>query len=322
MYQVRKLGKLTLELLEPLSAQFSFADFCEPAGTIDFKCDDGFLQNKYLRLFRLSFPGYELEATIAEGRVFVRRNGLYQHSDAYLGAERCAVAIQWDTDSVACGVQPPGVDSMDTCMRAVRTPHTLPPRELVHLLRTESLVSNAAYRSEGELYATVLDCLHLCELDIRRHGSESFVWTKSTDVFLPMAEPQISKFLAGYLTSHGASRNFDVTCEPLVGTGNLDFHIVAPILNGPIARVAIEAKKADSAQLIPGFQTQLPEYMRRLGTAYGIFLVYWLKSSNYPHPSQATYAELEIQRLHPLPRPPTIRSVCVDFSFGPTPSKM
>ena len=132
----------------------------------------------------------------------------------------------------------------------------------------------------------------------------------------------VHTLLAGYLTSHGASRNFDVTCEPLVGTGNVDFHIVAPVLNGPMARIAMEAKKADSAQLIPGFQTQLPEYMRRLGTAYGIFLVYWLKSSNYPHPSHATYDDLEFQRLYPLPRPLMVRSVGIDFSWGPTPSKM
>jgi len=245
---------------------------------------------------------------------------LSQATPARRGGQLCTMSDpQGSTYRSQFGVQATGATSV---MRAVRTPHTVLTQELVHLLRTERLLSNDAYRTPNDLYTTVLDVLHLCQLDIRRHGSESFVWVKDGATHTPVAEPRMSKFLAGYLSSHGAARNFDVTCEPVVGTGSLDFHVVAPILNGPLSRIAIEAKKADSPQLVSGFEKQMPEYMHRLGTPYGIFLVYWLKSSNYPHPSQDTYQALEIEKLHPLRGGPTVRSVCIDFSLGPTPSRL
>jgi hypothetical protein len=230
--------------------------------------------------------------------------------------------MQWNTDSIACGVmsESSAADSMDAHMRAVRTPFTVPPLELVRTLRTHNLLLNSSYRSTDDLFSTILDCLHLCEQDIRKHGCERFAWGKNGDKSHPLDEPEISRFVAGYLSSHGAARNFEVTCEPIAGSGNLDFYVVAPIENAGLGKVAIEAKKANSAQLTHGFKVQLPEYMARLGTHYGVFLTYWLKSEAYPYPKQHTYAELEIEKLHPLQRPPTVRTVGLDLSFGPTPS--
>ena len=322
MYETRQLGPAKLEVFTQLKSQISFADFCPPAGTIEFNAYDGFLSNS-LRLFQISFPGYELEAKIHDGKVFIRRNDYYQYSEEFKGLGKCHVAVQWDTDSIACGVMPESSTSasMDAHMRAVRTPFTAPPLELVRTLRTHNLLSNSSYRNADDLFSTILDCLHFCEQDIRKHGCERFSWGKNGDKSHPLDEPEISRFVAGYLSSHGTARNFEVTCEPIAGSGNLDFYIVAPIKNAGLGKVAIEAKKADSVQLVHGFNVQLPEYMVRLGTNYGVFLTYWLKSGTYPYPKQNTYAELEIDKLHPLQRPPTVRTIGLDLSYGPSPSR-
>ena len=320
-YESRTLGAATLELFSPLKSQISFSDFCPPAATIEFAAHDEFLSNS-LRLFRLSFPGHELEATVHEGRVFIKRNGLCQHSEQYVGKERCEVAIQWDTDSIACGVKPASSAApMDQHMRAVHTPVTVPPLELVRLLRTENLLFNSAYRTIDDLFGTVVDCLYLSNADIRRHGGEKFVWRKNGDATTPLDEPDISRYIASFLSAHGAAKNFDVTCESIAGTGNIDFYIVGPILDSGLGKIAIEAKKADSAKLVQGFQIQLPEYMARIGTNHGIYLVYWLQSALYPHPSQSNYAKLEIEKLRPIPRLPGVRTVGMNLSLGPTPSK-
>lgn len=322
MHETRILGSAKLELFTQVKSQISFSDFCLPAGTIEFNAYDGFL-NSSLRLFLISFPGYELEVKTRDGMVFIRRNDHYQHSEQFNSCDRCHVAIQWNTDSIACGVMPESsnAESMDVHMRAVRTPFTVPPPELIRTLRTHNLLFNSSYRSIDDLFATVLDCLHLCEQDIRKHGCERFAWGKSGDQSRPLDEPEISRFLAGYLSSHGAARNFEVICEPIAGSGNIDFYVVAPVEKTGLGKVAIEAKKADSAQLIHGFEVQLPEYMVRIGTNYGVYLTYWLKSKAYPYPKQATYAQLEIEKLHPLRRPPTVRTLGLDFSYGSTPSQ-
>ena len=321
MDEVRVLGSARLELFSPLKSQISFSDFCRPMATMEFVANDGLLSNAF-QLFRLSFPGYELEAKIKEGRVFFRRNAHWQHSEAFIGTERCNVAIQWDADSISIGVKPANVPgTMDGHMRATRTPVTVPPMELVRALRTESLLNNAAYRTVDDLFGTVADCLSLCEADIRRHGAERFVWGKDGNKDSPLDEPEISRHVASFLSVHGAHKNFDVMCESVAGGGNLDFYVLGPIVGAGLGKVAIEAKKAESGRLEHGFQVQLPEYMARIGTQYGIYLVYWLKSAAYARPSQSSYAELEIEKLHPIARLPTIRTLGMDLSYGPSPSK-
>lgn len=322
MYETRSLGQLKLELFAPMKGNISFSDFCAPAGTIEFAACDGFLDNN-LVLFRLSYPGYELEARVRDGMVFVRRNGLYQNSDQYLGKDRQHVAIQWSIDSIGCGITPWSDDSslMNLHMRSIRTPPTVPPQELIRTLRTENLLVNSAYPTADDLFTTVIDCLHLCEFDIRRLGAERFVWGKNGDATRPLDEPEISRYVATFLASHGAARNFDVSCESLAGSGNVDFWIVGPVKSAGLAKIAIEAKKADNAGYEQGFRVQLPQYMDRLGASHGIFMTYWLKSPAYPHPRYTSYAELETTVLHPLPRRPGIRSLSLDLSNGPTPSK-
>jgi hypothetical protein len=230
------------------------------------------------------------------------------------------VALQWDVDSIGCGVAPSGGD-MNNHMRSVRTPPTVPPRELVRALRTNNLLLNSAYQSADDLFVTVLDCLHLCQVDMRRHGGERFVWGKNGDPGRPLDEPEISRYVATFLSSHGAARNFDVSCEPRAGSGNVDFWVVGPVHNAGLAKIAIEAKKADHSAYVQGFSTQLPTYMARLEASHGVFLTYWLKSQTYPHPRQASYAELEVEVLHPIPRGPGIRTIALDLSNGPPPSR-
>ena len=180
---------------------------------------------------------------------------------------------------------------------------------------------NKPYEDANDLFSTVLDCLHLCEVDIRRHGSEKLVWGKGGDLHKPMDEPDITRYVASFLSSHGAARNFDVICEPIAGSGKLDFYVVGSTLKSGLAKIAIEAKKADNSKLSHGLKIQLPEYMERIQTQHGIYLVYWLKSQNYPYPRQFSYPYLEIEVLHPIPRIHNIRTLGIDLSLGYTPSK-
>jgi hypothetical protein len=323
MYTTHTLGALTLQLFNQMKGHVSVADFCATAATVEFAANDGLLDNDLI-FFKLSFPGYELDAGCLDGRVFVRRNGLYQHSEQIRGRERLHVAIQWNVDSIGCGIAPWTGDwsVMNQHMRAVRTPYTTPPLELHRMLRANNLLVGTAYKSPDDVFATVLDCLHLSEEDIRRFGSERFVWGKQGDSDRPFDEPEISRFVATFLASYGATRNFDVTCEAVAGSGNIDFWITAPVINAGLAKVAIEAKKAENAKkLAHGFSVQLPAYMSRLRAQHGVFLVYWLKSPDYQYPSQSSYPELEIEVLHPLPRPPGVRSISIDLSRTPSPSR-
>lgn len=299
----------------------AFSDFCEPAGTIDFKVHQGFLRNS-LKLFSFTYGEFIFEAKIQDGMIFIMRNGHYQHSEQYLGDGSCHIALQWSIDSIGCGIVPPDSSTdMKSHLRTARTPITIPPAEIVNILRRENLLNNAKYQNMDIFFTTVIDSLHCCQEDIRRHGAERLLWRKTNENgWKPVDEPDISRGVASFLSVYGALKNFDVTCESVAGLGSMDFHIVAPV-GDSLRKIAIEAKKAESADLVKGFTTQLPIYMQRIGTDYGIYLVYWLKSPDYPYPQKYdNYANLEIEELHPIARPETIRTIGMNFSKEANPS--
>jgi hypothetical protein len=319
LYEVREFGLARLELLSEIHGKLAFSDFCASANTIEFPVNDAFLDRDAV-IFRLTYPGYELEASTRDGKVFFRRNGAWLHSGKHRGLGKSKVMIEWDVSLIGCGVAPM-LEDMAAHVFIFETPPTVPPAELVRTLRTENLLVNSAYRSGDDLFTSVIDCIHLCEMDIRRHGAERFAWGKNNDANRPNDEPEISRLVATFLSVYGAARNFDVSCEPRAGSGNVDFWVVGPVHSSGLAKIAIEAKKADHSAYRQGFVAQLPEYMHRLGATHGIFLTYWLRSPGYPYPSLPSYGDLEASVLHPLPRLPGVRTLGIDLSRGPTPSR-
>lgn len=319
--EIRKLGPITLELFPMIKSQIAFSDFCSPVSTVDFKLGGGFLRNS-LKLFSFAYKDFIFEAKVQDGMVFIMRNGHYQHSEQYLGNDTCQIALQWTVDSIGSGIVPPdSSNDMNHHLRAVHTPITIPPIEMVNILRKESLLNNAKYENMDAFFSTVIDSLHCCEEDIRRHGAEKLYWKMSSkNVWNPINEPDISRSVASFLSIYGALKNFDVTCESIAGTGNLDFHVVAPVSDG-IGKIAIEAKKAESNDLVKGLDTQLTTYMQRIGTNYGVYLIYWLKSPDYAFPDKYdSYAKLEIDKLRPIARSATIRTIGINLAKEKSPS--
>lgn len=319
----KQIGSISLEVCEELEPGISFTDFCCPSGTIEFNAYDGFLTRDIL-LFSFSYKDFIFQSKIKDGMVFVRRNNLYQHSEQVLDLTGCsAVAIQWDIESIGCGVKCPNSDKdINYHIRSVRTPLTTPSREIVQLLRKNNLLDNESYRSINDLFMTVIDCLSLCESEIRRYGAERLFWKKDGGKYFPIREPDITTGVAPFLSSYGATRNFDVVCESVVGSGRIDFYITAPVVDLGIGKIAIEAKKADSNDLTDGLSKQLPEYMERLKTSFGILLVYWMKSFDYLYPSAGSYPLLEIEKLHPIQRATFIRTICLDLSRSNSSSQL
>jgi len=320
--EIRLLGPIRLELFPMIKSSITFSDFCTPIGTIEFKVHNSFLSNSLI-LFSFSYGEFIFEVKIQDGMVIIMRNGFYQQSEQYLGNGSCQVALQWNIDYIGCGIVTPDSSSdMNQHLKAVHTPITIPPKEIVNILRKENLLSSAKYENMDVFLGTIIDSLYCCQEDVRRYGAERLLWKKvSANDLVPIDEPDISICLASYLSIYGALKNFDVTCESVTGLGNMDFHIVAPVKDS-IGKIAIEAKKAESKDLVKGFKNQLPIYMNRIGTNYGIYIIYWLKSPDYPYPVKyETFAELEIEKFHPIPRSETIRIVGMNFSREATPSR-
>lgn len=313
------LGNAHLHVFEGAEIPLSLSDFLDEAATIEFAARNGFLRND-LCVFELHYPRYEFEVKVRDGQVLIRRNGLEIRSHRYTGNEPYHVAIQWDANSIGCGVAPLGAD-MNQHMSIAPTPLTIPPPGFLKDLRCGTQ-GRTTYSSIEEFYSRVVDCISFCERDIRRYGSEKFLWSVDGDAIRPLHEPEMTRFVASYLGLYGAINGFEVACESRAGGGDLDFCVYGHVEDIGLAKIAIEAKKANSPDVEHGFTRQLPAYMNRLETRYGIFLIYWLRSERYPHPTHATYQQFEINQLHPLTRLGHIRTVGINLSLDRSPSNL
>ncbi len=305
-----------------MKGSISVTDLCSTAATMEFHSFPGRLDQSII-FFKLSYPGFEFEAGCENGGVYIRRNGFSQHSEKTPNAGRLHVAIEWDVQTIACGISPnfdePNI--MANHIRVQQTPYTAPPIEIHRLLRTHSLIEGTTYKTAADLFSTVIDCFDFVQKDIRKFSVERHVWGKNGNSNQPLDEPDISRFVGSYLAAQGAAKCFDVTCEPIAGNGNIDFWVVGPVENIGLVKIAIEAKKADHKQLTHGLSHQLPAYMNRMEAHFGIFLVYWLKSPSYPYPKQASYPYLEMEVLRPIYRPSNIRTLSINLSKELTPSQ-
>ncbi|PIG30499.1 hypothetical protein CLU93_4838 [Janthinobacterium sp. 35] len=315
------LGRVKLSISEDAPIPISISDFTQDAGTIEFIAREGYLSGPTKHLFRLEYPGYIIESCISNGQVFIRRNGLHQNSAKYDGSDPYHVAIQWTATSVGCGITPKGED-MNAAMRSVHTPYTTPPLGMIRDLKCGSQRAGDSYPSVEALFSRVLDCLSFCEMDIRRYGAEKFLWTGADSDIEPLSEPEMSRLVASFLAIYGGVNNFEVSCEPRAGGGSVDFCVYGHVENVGQAKIAIEAKKAHSADLEHGFTHQLPAYMERLETRHGIYLVYWLRSDRYLRPDFPAYHNLEIDKLHPLARAGYVRSVGLNLALDRSPSRI
>lgn len=322
MYNEKSIGRATLRYVPLMRGALAFSDFCAPSASLTFKAGGGFFTNNAV-LFSLSFNGFEIEAKVQEGRIFFRRNGFYQHTQVCDPNGSYRVALQWEPDSIGCGVAKI-VDDVeeDLELQAVRTEVTFPPLDLAQELRTDGLLHDKAFKNAEDLFITVVDCLEMCEVDIKRFGTERLLWAKEGSSMKPIAEPMMSRLVASHLAGLGAAKGFAVSCEEVAGAGNVDFSVSAHVHGEGIRKVAIEAKKADNLKIQTGLTHQLPAYMNRLAAEWGILLTYWLASAAYPYPKYSSYADFESHVLHPLPRRPTVRTLGIDLSYGLAPSRM
>jgi hypothetical protein len=174
--------------------------------------------------------------------------------------------------------------------------------------------------------------------EISKSGDINGFWdrqqsTNGKTVKRPKREPDISPQIARRLGDITFRKNISFREEVQLGNGKLDLLASAPLADGSIAEVCIEMKEAHSPSLAHGLTIQLPEYMRRVETDYGIYCVLNF-GSDYPCDAEQ-FIKLGIQLsaetcsridaligvvAHSLEIP--IKIVIVDLFAPPTPSKM
>lgn len=154
---------------------------------------------------------------------------------------------------------------------------------------------------------------------IKSKGIYKLLWNNEEK---PFKEPEAQPLLYSLLDTFFEIKGIQLSKEPELANGKLDFNCSYTNKRGDIVRTCIEVKNAHHDKLIDGLITQLPLYMEASNTESGIFLVLWYKGNNFNFPKYETIEELEKTLLSKIPQNKNIEIIIIDCSKQTAPSKI
>lgn len=164
---------------------------------------------------------------------------------------------------------------------------TIPPNSLYVWARKRLLISRRTYVRPGEVFNVVIDALQALNEDVSITSDSAGFWDEQREgnrivKLIPKREPIITRHIESRLRDITMQKNIDIMREVEVGNSILDLLFSAPLASGSTVKVCVEVKKAHARDLAHGLSVQLPEYMRRLGTDFGVYCVIYF-GEDYQH---------------------------------------
>lgn len=315
-----------------LRGNFGLLDLLAPEATL--YCVFGYDRMTPGQLFLVQGPGYTLDLRTSHENLELVRNG-YQAKVRLAHPSRrtgnLITTIIWDQTRLHLWISDRDGDRDDTC----NTPSSFPPYALREWARRQALAPDVIYESSEILYESVLDQLqHLRDKIVDANAINPF-WDIQYDgntivTRKPKHETDIHPLIRLLLDDLEIQKGLQVIPEYPTGSGSLDFLICGRTSSNQIVKVCVEFKHAHSADLAHGFKVQLPEYMARTATDYGIYCVldfgstYPANASKLHIPglnSDESSLDLFLSLAHVGTGHRYLRSLIIDVSKRVVPSK-
>lgn len=224
-------------------------------------------------LFHVSCTGYELRVGIDRGHVFTRRNGQVAAIPIDL-AKRQIVTWIWSPERIFVEVAgSDGVHSQET-----KTPFTVVPTTLLNWARQRATATRETpFENAANVLEEICDQLAAIGPKLRNTGGWACFWDVHYDGSkivsrAPKKERDVNPMVHSLICDIEVTKGIQIYPEHPAGNARMDFLFTAPT-SGGLANVCSEFKLAHSRDLANGLQRQLPEYMTRKLTEYGVFVV-------------------------------------------------
>lgn len=259
-----------------------------PAGAATMMAPCVPLPSSYFHVFFLVKTGGYLLAFGRRGdRYFFRRNNTsvqLPFPPRHLMAQDMAVAITWSLEDISIsgyvgsrgkqGKRP----RWESRFTDRKTDATVPPNSLYRWARRQLLLPNVDYSTPGQVFSVIIDALRTLNEEISITGDIGGFWDEQREgkrikKLEPKREPIITRHIESRLRDITLQKNVDIMRESQLGNSQLDLLFSAPLRDGTTAKICVEVKKAHADDLVHGLSVQLPEYMRKVGTDYGIYCV-------------------------------------------------
>lgn len=227
-------------------------------------------------MFSVSTHNYLLQLGMNDDAVFLIRNNVNVAAALAPRDTRTGpflVEVVWSPTELTIMV---GDRSGSSRRISVQTPPTFPPHSLHEWARRQSLIPTVTYESPVKVYETVIDQLQQLQKKIVDTNAINGFWDlqyNGNKVVLrkPKKETDIHPQIRLLLYDFELLKNMQVAPEYPIGSGRLDFLISGNVSGSGVVNVCLEFKVAHAADLAHGIEKQLPEYMARRATDFGVF---------------------------------------------------
>ncbi|PUB78033.1 MAG: hypothetical protein DBO99_07990 [gamma proteobacterium symbiont of Ctena orbiculata] len=167
-------------------------------------------------------------------------------------------------------------------------------------------------------------CYRLLEITLKKSiefgGLNDSFWEKCGEHDTPILERKAQPIIYNQLRFLVSMKGITLSREVIASNGSLDFHF-SYTKNDVLMNVCVELKNAHHPNLKHGITTQLPLYIKDVGSREGIFLVLWYKSDKFNKPTAyADINELELVLSNIAPKKYKIKSLIIDCSPKASPS--
>jgi hypothetical protein len=320
----------SVEIAPPFAGLATVPQLIAPEGTLMAVFPDGVGPGI---MFRVRAPGFDFVLRVTDDSFEFVRNGSVAR--APLGEARTRPSMldaRWTPEFLAVGVSygPTAHQHSNDC----QTPPIRPPQSLRVWAHKASLIPTIQYPSAQLVHAEVATQLRQLNERIRDRNAITGFWDNHYDdrkklPSTPKHEPHIHPQIESLLFHLPLQRGIEIRPEHPAGSRELDFLFTGRTVDGTTVDVCVEFKKAHATDLAHGLMVQLPEYMDRCRTDYGVYCVLDF-GEEYP-PNLGALALPHLSGL-PLDAVLELRSrdtgrmylttVVLDVAPKPAPSKM
>lgn len=281
--------------------------------------------------FYVQSEGYLLSFGRKGNTYFLKKNDSIVSIDtsSSLTCRNQEISFVWDIDFLKIFTKN-NVDSTST-------PTCYPPNTLYDWARKKLLTEKPSYTRPGKIYNIVKESIEALNEQISTTSDIGLFWDKQFEgkkitKSIPKQEPEITQHIESRLKDVAFVNDLEIMRETQRGNGQIDLTFLGALNDGRIVKVCVEVKRAQAQDLVHGVTVQLPEYMRRLSSNYGIYCILYFGTDYPPKKSQFNISgntEIDgnnlIQLLLPfLPEPGgiIISPLILDLSKKKSPSKL
>ena len=334
---------MIIDIAPQLMGDVTPRDLIEASGTLTFWINYSQLgAGKEGYLFRVAIDKYYLEVGFKESSFYIARNDLKleepistQIPDGYVNCyamwqpTKLSLLMLDKSYDEAVSSGADAITEIENRRKVLETPPTLPPNSLITWARKEAITPITTYDSLSHFYEAVTSALQSISDEVSTVGMYDAFWNiayRGSRVVSrkPKKEPNILPTIHGLLFKVGIAKNFEVSPEYPIGSGQLDFLITGHLKTGEIANVCVEFKHAHSIKLKNGLLKQLPTYMQAKGCDFGIYSVMFFKGKYFEKPQKYDLESLDfyLDGLAISSGLSNIRILVLDLSYPKPPSQL